>query len=124
MHFPARQLKPYAEPVSPEDLSEGRIYFSLTFADPAMLNPTLEPLVFIGRDLAMDDRGALYFQDLDSYRRGIRFSDADQAHEAVFIEASAQEINHVFEFEKALDVLLLCSLRRSRAGPPAEDVDE
>jgi len=114
MRFEARELKPYAEPISAGDLQVGAIYFSVQFADDDMLIPIVEPLVFIGRHLTRDDQGSVYFQDAGSYREGIRF-ESPETGAAVFYAQAEHEINHVFEYERALDLLLACSLRRKKA---------
>jgi hypothetical protein len=111
MRFEERDSKPYAEPVAADRLQVGSVYFFLTFADEAMLAPELEPVVFIGRDLGAHDVGRIYFQDFASYEDGLRWSAAENSA-AVFHCGSDQELGHVFEFERALDVLLACSLRR------------
>jgi len=111
MRFEARDLKPYAEPVSPDQLKEGTTYFAVNFADEDMLVPILEPKVFIGRNLDANEPG-LYFQDFDSYRRGVRFVSPTAENEARF-EIGAER--HVFDYERALDVLMSCALRRRKA---------
>jgi hypothetical protein len=113
MRFEARELKPYAEPVVPADLKVGAAYFSVQFVDDELLIPMLEPLVFIGKDLIPDDHGTLYFQDAGSYQEGIRF-ESSQGEDAVFYGQGEDEIGHVFQYEQALDLLLMCSLRRKR----------
>ncbi len=116
MRFEERELKPYAEPVSAEDLQEGTVYFSLHFLDEEMLVPIVEPVVFIGRDLD-DGHAGLYFQDADSYRKGIRFGSAAGAEDANFTFGASP--NHIFEFEHALDRLMVCALkRREGSGQP------
>lgn len=112
MRFEARELKPYAEPVSPEDLRHGEVYFEVFFLDSKALVPTLEPRVFVGRDLEPGDVGKVYFQDFNSYARGVRFDSGTEEDEAIF-ETGAER--HMFEYEKALDVLMACALRRRRA---------
>ncbi len=77
-----------------------------------MLTPTLVPLVFVGRNLAEGHVG-VYFQDIDSYRQGIRFDSANEEHSAKFDVCLENEINHIFTYEHALDELLLCALRRN-----------
>ena len=52
LRFAARKLKPYSEPVSASELQVGATYFAVGFLDEAMLIPTMEPIVFIGTDLA------------------------------------------------------------------------
>jgi hypothetical protein len=81
MIFEEREVKPYGEPVLPEQLDEEgeEIYFSLNFLDDDMLIPVLEPLVFIGRDLCEGDSQQVYFQDAESYRQGIRFDSGPTA---------------------------------------------
>ena len=111
MRFEGRELKSYAEPMASSALRVGAIYFSVQFIDEEMLIPELEPLVFVGRDLAPDDRGTLYFQDAGSYRQGIRFESAE-TDDAAFYAQGEDEINHIFEYEQALDLLLACSMRR------------
>jgi hypothetical protein len=124
MHFPGRELKPYAEPVVEDSLVSGQIYFAVQFLDPEMLVPTLVPLVFLGPDL--EEPGPvrrLLFQDAGSYRAGVRSHAANHSGVVFYSQAEGQ-CNHLFEFEQALEVLLACSLRRESRGrgmqaPPA-----
>jgi len=113
MRIEARELKPFTEPVLSNELQEGRTYFSLTYADEDMLIPILTPLVFVGRNLA-DGQAALYFQDIDSYRQGIRIDSTDEDRSATFDICLENEIIHIFTYEYALDELLHCSLRRKK----------
>ena len=126
LHFGARDIPPYAEPVRASDLEVGHVYFSLTYADDNLCCPTLQPIVFIGRDLEAGDRGRVYFQDASSYLSGHRYGDmsADEpgpvserpsvpSNIVEFSSGSENETNHVFEFDKALNLLLGCSLRRA-----------
>jgi hypothetical protein len=113
-----RELKPYAEPVPANRLREGSVYFSVTFVDEEMLIPTMETVVFIGRNLEPGGVGQLYFQDVDSHRRKIRYGAVAEDEHAIFFAGPENEINHIFEYERALELLMLCSLRRSEA--PAE----
>jgi hypothetical protein len=113
IRFESRELKPYAEPVSPEALRQGETYFAFLFLDEDGLVPVLEPKVFVGRNLQPGDVDQLYFQDFVSYRRGVRFdTDANTGDESVF-EVGAEK--HIFEYERALDLLLRCSLKRRQA---------
>jgi hypothetical protein len=111
MHFEERELKPYAEPVPPEELKNGETYFAVLFLDDDGRVPTLEPLVFIGRDLDPGDEGKIYFQDYASYRGGVRFETASPDDEAIFQTGREKG---VYDYEHALDVLLLCALRRRK----------
>lgn len=101
---------PYAEPVDVSALQEGRVYFAFGFLDTEMLIPSLEPVVFIGRDLEPGE-GLFYFQDAESYRRGVRSDSKDADIEAVF--TCGAKPSHIFDFEFALNQLMLCSLRRA-----------
>lgn len=112
MRFEERELKPYAETVPPDELQVGTVYFAVNFVDDEMLIPIMEPKVFIGRNLNSGQGDRLHFQDFDSYRQGIRFESATEDDEAKF-ETGTQ--HHIFEYEKALDVLMRCALRRREA---------
>jgi hypothetical protein len=112
--FDRRELKPYAEPVSEKELNEGSIYFFVNYLDDAMLLPTMEPVVFIGRNLGRDDSGVVYFQDIDSHRRGVRYGSATEDEQATFYSGSQLETGHVFKYEQGLDELIRCSLRRRK----------
>ncbi|NJL27369.1 MAG: hypothetical protein HC897_05480 [Thermoanaerobaculia bacterium] len=114
MRFEGREIKPYAVPVSALDLKEGAIYFSLTYFDDDMFIPILEPLFFVGRNLEPGDVGQVYFQDVYSYKDGIRYDSEPGEYEADFYAGSEDELQHMFEFENALELLLKCSLRRQK----------
>jgi hypothetical protein len=103
MRFEERELKSYAEPVTSNLLTEGEVYFSVQFADEDMLIPILEAWVFAGRKLDPKDvEGHLYFQDLASYRQGIRYASAT-AENASFQLATENGAKHIFEYDRALD---------------------
>lgn len=114
MRFEGRELKPYAEPVAAKELKEGSIYFFVNFADEEMLIPTMQTVVYIGEDLDADDEDQVYFQDIDSFNRGVRYGGEGDGDYALFQKGSRNELGHVFMFEHALDVLLTCSLRRRK----------
>ena len=129
MLFESRELKPYGEFVRSAELVEGRIYFRVSFLDKNMLIPEMIPLVFIGRNLQPNSHD-LYFQDAASYIDGERHKPEDW--DRIMDENSADIRTHdldcrletmedkeytiVFEYEKALDQLLKCSLERKRVG--------
>lgn len=128
LHFPGRGLQQFGEYVKSEDLVVGEVYFRVVYSDDQLLIPEMTPLVFAGRDL--DEKDWLYFQDVTSYMRGDRWGmDHPPLDGSTEIERFEQlmrrgcfqsfentETSHVFVFEKALDVLLRCSLdRRERA---------
>jgi len=114
MRFEGRDLKPYSEPVVVSELKEGQVYFSVIFVDDELLIPLVGTWVFAGRKLdpkLEDDR--LYFQDVGSYGKGIRYG-SPNAYEAEFQIQREQYVKHIFEYERALEVLMNCSLRRSK----------
>src|SRR5260370_33529410 len=107
-----REVKGYAEPVLPEHLREGEVYFAVVFLDKDSLVPTMEPRVFVGMK-AESDGNKLYFQDFVSYQRGIRFESPNADEAATFVTGVER---YIFQYEKALDVLMACALRR-RTNP-------
>ena len=112
VRFEERELKPYAEPVSPDDLVVDQVYFTVQFADERLLVPIMGPLVFIGRNLKEGDSDLLYFQNFESYSDGIRFDPSTGENAMEVHVRGLEEIKHIFEFEKALNALMTCSLRR------------
>ena len=116
MRFEERELKPYAEPISASELKEGSVYFSVTFIDDDMLIPLIETLVFIGRDLEPGDSGQVYFQDIGSHQRGVRYGKHLEGDHANFLAGSENELGHLFDYEHAFDVLMKCLLRRQKVA--------
>jgi len=110
MRFEERELKPYAEPVLPGQLQEGKVYFSIIFVDEDGLVPSMEPRVFVGSKTEPEGE-KLYFQDFHSYQRGIRFESSNADDEATFVTGAGR---YIFEYERALDVLMACALRRKK----------
>jgi hypothetical protein len=117
LKFEARKLRQYSEPIKATDLKEGSVYFSLNFCDERMLIPVVEPVVFIGKNLRSSDVGVvLYFQEIDSYLQGLRFNSATESDTGSFQSGTEGQFKYIFEFERALDELMKCALRRKRAG--------
>ncbi|MFZ0859505.1 MAG: hypothetical protein WB781_19610 [Candidatus Sulfotelmatobacter sp.] len=111
-HF-ERELPTYAEPVSATDLKIGETYFSVQYLDEDLLFPTVETLVLAGKDQDAE-RGVVFcFQDLGSWQQGIRHGSAD-ATEAVFYFQGERNLRHIFEYERAVDELIKCALRRQK----------
>jgi hypothetical protein len=72
-------------------------------------------VVFAGTNLDLEDEdGWLYFQDVESYRQGVRY-DSATSENANFQVQTNKGINHIFEYERALEQLMKCSLRRKKA---------
>ena len=116
MYFSGRELKPYAEPVLSTELQEGSVYFAVNFVDEQMLIPIFETLVFVGSNLEAGDAGKVYFQDVESFREGVRYGAGFEDELAKFQTGSENMLNHIYDYEHALDVLMRCSFRRREAG--------
>jgi len=112
--FEQREPKDFAESVVSSGLREGRVYLSVQFLDNDMVIPVIETLVYIGKDLRPDDSGKFYFQDARSFRRGVPHTRS--GNEAIVHAHDERNLTHIFEYEKALEVLMTCSLRRRRRG--------
>jgi hypothetical protein len=105
MHFPARELERHDQPVTGQELRVGETYFSVTYLDEHLTIPVVEPVVFIGRNLSPGDSDSFYFQDAESHRNGVPFpSDCTVC--------GVEDFGHIFVYERALESLMLCSLRR------------
>ncbi|MEM9688392.1 MAG: hypothetical protein AAF917_02845, partial [Pseudomonadota bacterium] len=113
MEFKDRTLKPYTEPVSASTLQKGELYFSVQYLDDEMCVPTIDTLVFVGRETRPGDSPILYFQDAESYRDGVRI-DNERRDQAQFLAQPEDQLSAVFTYEKALDQLMACSIRRRK----------
>ncbi len=111
MYF-GRELKGYAEPISAELLRPKGVYFAVQFLDDQMLVPVLEPLVFLGKNLRGGDKDRLYFQQFESYQAGLRLESAKDDDLYSFQMPATNGTNHIFEYENALDILMMCALKR------------
>jgi len=110
--FPATELPPYIEPVSPQDMQKGRVYFSVQFLDRNLLVPRLYPLIFLGHDLDGDSTNLRYFQDFDSYLAGERYGKHGEEQSACFEVCGPEGGQHICDYEHALLVLMSCALKR------------
>ena len=117
MRFEGKDLKDHAEPVTEAELRPGQAYFAVQFLDEKLLIPTVEPLVFLGKNLRAGDVDRLYFQHFDSYIEGVRIESANEDDQHDFQIPSEAGINHIFEYERALDALMMCALRRRQSEP-------
>ncbi len=115
MRFEGRDLTTHAEPISASALSEAQIYFFVYYVDDDLLIPLMETVVFVGRYVSSEGTDLLRFQDVGSYQRGIRFG-SPESEEAQFQGATENGINHLFDYEHALDELMRCALRRQRGS--------
>ena len=122
LRFEARILQPTAEYVKPEQLREGDTYFTVGYADPDLLFPSLEPVIFVGRDVEQLSADYIYFQDIASYRDGVRLDDANPEEEGEsrgLLHRFASDTPAVMDYENAVNELLRCYLRRQelKKGP-------
>ena len=108
-------MKEFAEPVSTENLQVDRVYFAVQFLDADMLVPVLEPLIYLGRNVPGTEQGRLCFQTFESHLQGVRFDSAAANERHSFQITSPNNINHIFEYEQALDVLMRCALERRKS---------
>jgi hypothetical protein len=111
MLFKERNLKDHAEPVHANALRIDQVYFSLQFLDVDLLVPFLEPLIYLGNNLRAGDKNLMYFQSFESHRAGITLDEASSHH---FQITDSANMNHIFEYENALDLLMNTSLRRRK----------
>lgn len=114
MRIEGRELEPHTSPVLLDELRAGSVYFSVNYIDDELLVPIIETLVFIGKNLEPADSSCVYFQDVESYRQGVRYQDASENEHAQFYSGAEDELNHIFHFEQALEELMRCLLRRQR----------
>ena len=110
LHFEG-DLPAYAEPVKAVELEIGETYFAVQYLDEDLLFPTVETLILADKKHDADGAAIFCFQDLGSYKAGIPFGSAD-ADSALFYSQSEQNLEHIFDFEHALDELIRCALRR------------
>jgi hypothetical protein len=86
----------------------------VSYLDDFGLVPELKAFVFVGRNLAEDDEGEVYFQDAVSYSQGARLGDEPVPEGAYILRCRPDEVP-VMEFEEALEALAQCRLMRREA---------
>jgi len=118
LHF-ERDLPTHAEPVSASDLEIGETYFSVQYLDEDLLVPKVETLILAGKEQDTGGGAVFCFQDLDSYRQGIRHGSAD-VMKGVFYLQDERDVKHIFKYERAVDELIKCALRRRKREQAAE----
>lgn len=109
------ELKPYAEPVAASALWSQETYFMVTYLDLDMLVPEIKTLVFLGRDIEGLGNGDLYFQDLESYTTLGAYPNAKGKGD--LYSCTEDQLNNIFELDKAIDELSRCSIRRAMNSP-------
>ena len=110
MIFESRELKNYAEPINSTDLIAGNEYFSVQFVDDRMLIPVVETLVYVGENIDKNNKKYL-FQDIESYISGVSLESKDHKNAKFYAQ---ETLNHIYEYEKALELLMYCSINRRK----------
>lgn len=110
MIFPERLLPLGADPVPEQELVVGEVYFKVHFADENLLCPTVLPLVFLGKGAAGHQDDLLVFQD-ESFLVGV------SANEGSLYLFSVGDLQGVYLFDIALDIMCRVSLRREKRAP-------
>lgn len=108
-----RELPTYAEPVRATDLEVGETYFTVQYLDEDLLFPVVETLILTHRKQGEDGNTVFGSQDLRSYRAGIRQGPPD-AESAIFYSQPEKYLNHIFDYEHAVDELIRCMGRRRK----------
>ena len=110
-----RELQLGAEPIPTASLREGSEYFSVQYADEQLLIPIIGTWIYIGRGLEESEPDLLYFQDVESYHQGVRYGKSGEENASFHLSRDGK-LHHMFDFERALNELLKCALRRCRTS--------
>jgi hypothetical protein len=103
-----------------EELQIGSVYFMTGFLDKELLCPFVQPLVFIGKNIAREDGQQdrrWYFQYYESYRDGTRYpgarnvGDADGVDEPELIVFPSDGDIGVCDLEHVVQMLVECAAR-------------
>ena len=115
--FPETVLKPYAEPAAASEMKKGRVYFACHFMDEEMFVPILTPMIYLG-NLDPNEPELRLFQNFDSFRCEVRYPEDYSGHEDSFEWYGPDEGKHIFEFDRALETLMRCAIRRKESADP------
>lgn len=96
--------------VAASDLFVGEVYFVVAYIDQEKTIPTIDSLVFIGRNLLGETDGSLYFQDVESHAEHGPMKAIDS--DATIVVTEAQPPPNLFRLEGVLDELSRCKMRR------------
>lgn len=105
-------LSAYIDPVDVSELEEEEIYFMLSYVDDNLFVPQIRTLIFLGRDVAEEKEGLLYFQDVDSYIRLGRYPNSSNGSGEIYICADDQ-LACFFTLANAVLALKNCVERRA-----------
>src|ERR1700683_1921166 len=96
--------------------TRSEFYYTVQYADDRLLVPFVSTWVFLGRKLDPEDVDEmLYFQDVDSFQDGVCYGAPDNKDARIHVYRD-DEIKFFFEFEKAIEELMKCSLRRRKGS--------
>jgi hypothetical protein len=113
--FDKRDLSIAAISVRTEELRVGDTYFHVHYVDQDMKTPIVSSLVYVGKNFGDDEVSTLYFQDVESYLAGVRLTDDNADPDSAWFESWPEDSFHaVFDFERALEELMRCSIRRKK----------
>jgi hypothetical protein len=113
--FEKRELHRAAQHVSIDQLSLGTDYYMISYIDNEMKIPLIDSMIFIGTNVFGDENNeTLYFQDAESYLQGIRIDKQPDGTSGVVYSFGPDELTAIFEFERALEQFMKCSLKRNK----------
>lgn len=101
-------------------LEIGRTYFQLTFADPGMTMPGVEPLVYLGDTDPVDGKAHHIFQDTVSYSRfGSRLNMLQDHSEVTVYFISSEEVGSaILGVQQLAQEVTAAAQRASEMGNP------
>jgi len=114
MYFEGRELTNSAIPVKAEELVLGEFYYHVTFFGSGLLIPNMDTLVYVGKDVIPHEPGLFYFQDAESYANGLRIDSEDNKEGIILSRFDENSLNGIFDFDRALESLMRCSLLRQK----------
>lgn len=110
--------------MTPDELRVGEAYYFVTYAKPQLVIPGVEPMIYIGINIADDDSGdetpRYYFQDTVSYlwRGSVTSSDFDKRHtdiDYLMISHSREELVEARTLEDAIECMKAALAREKGA---------
>src|SRR4051812_35379542 len=97
----------------------GSTYFRLTFADPGLTMPGVEPLVFLGQVTAEDSASGFVFQDTLSYvHYGSGLEGEEQHEDIVMYFLPEQEIGALYDIGELAEEISESAKRARSANYP------
>ncbi|GAA0695008.1 hypothetical protein ISN75_04425 [Dyella marensis] len=115
--FEKRELQQNAQHVDSDQLIAGTDYYMVSYAADDFSIPVMESLIFLGVNIVGEeekDMSYLYFQDAESYRDGVRMNEKPESGTYNLYRFTPDQLDMIYEFERALDELLKCSIQRNK----------